>query len=50
MHAVKKVANALVLVLIAGIVSLCLAGCMSTDEHPSGDHSDTEHPASEHPE
>ncbi len=55
MRTMKKVANTLVLVLIAGIISLCLAGCKSTHEHPSGDHpeaeeSTSEHPASEHPE
>ena len=49
MHTVKTVTNTLVLALIVAIISLCLAGCKSTHEHPSGEHPTSEHPTSEHP-
>ena len=54
MSKLKKVTNVLALMLMVAVISLCLAGCKSTDEHPSGEHpkgehSTSEHPASEHP-
>jgi hypothetical protein len=43
----NKVKMVFVLVLIAAVVSLGLAGCKS--EHPSGEHPSSEHPSKEHP-
>ena len=49
-----KMKKLFVLLLIAAVVSLGLAGCKKHSEHPTGDHpskesSSEEHPASEHP-
>ena len=55
----KKIKEVFVLLLIAAVVSLCLAGCKDksepaageqpTSEHPTEEHPTEEHPTEEHP-
>jgi hypothetical protein len=43
----KKLKKLFVLVLVAAVVSLGLAGCKNSHEHPTGDHPSSEHPTEE---
>ncbi len=53
----KKVLRVVVIVLAAGLVSLCMAGCQKNKksveapkvEHPKGEHPKGEHPAATAP-
>jgi hypothetical protein len=43
----KELKKLFVLVLVAAVVSLGLAGCKNGPEHPTGEHPSSEHPTEE---
>ncbi len=45
----KKIKQVFVLLLIAAVVSLCLAGCKDKSEHPTSEQPTEEHPKQEQP-
>ncbi|MHC4500503.1 MAG: hypothetical protein ACYS21_15495 [Planctomycetota bacterium] len=45
----NKLRKIFVLLLIAAVVSLGLAGCKDNHEHPTGEHPSSEHPTEETP-
>lgn len=47
---INKMKKLFVLLLVAAVVSLGLAGCEHKSDAPPGEHPSSDHPTSEHPQ